>query len=176
MNEVKMIYEELERYFTNSIIVNGIRFNNVIDLESLKLIASCFFLEFAKHKIKNTVELIFIRNETYCLIISSQNNKNEYISIIIVFKIFCQELELFLSHRRATPDIDYVKSLLALEKSIRRDPRYFINSYSIDALSENGLVFGERITKLSEEIKTQSLNNLLNECFNMFYLILGRQY
>ena len=178
MNEIKMIYEKLERYFTGFAGFNVIQFNKSIGIEMFDLIISCFFLEFTEHNIKCKVDLFYLDDENVCLSVCSRNNKNEYISILVVFRIKkYQELKLFISHTRTNPNIDYVKGLLELKNPIHVNPRYFsknINLYSIEVLSEDGLVFGESITKLSIENNPLLLNNLLKDCINMFYMILRK--
>lgn len=178
MNIVRNIYEELERYFANPVCVNvnGIQFNRTIVEDTIKLITHRFSLEFEVHNIKTEMKILRSENEYICLVIDAKNKRDESISILIVFKLLCHELRLFLSHRKISPNEDYLEKIMELENPIRANSTYFGNNnpYSIDALSEHGLVFGECFTDFSVGKDPQSLDSLFQECFNIFFMLLRR--
>ncbi len=178
MNNDKTIYDELERYFTNpiSVDVNGIQFNRTIEEASIQLIGHCLSLELTEHNINIEMNILRSENKYISLVINTKNKKNEYISILFVFRLLCHELRLFLSHRRISPDVGYVEKIMELGNTIRANYSYFGNNnpYSIDALSEHGLVFGESFTNFSLGKNSQSLESLFKDCFDMFFMILRK--
>lgn len=173
MYECRNICDALEKYFTNYGGINVIRLNRTIGIEIFDSITSSFFIEVKKIDITNEVELLDIDNENACLVIYSKNTRNEYISVLIVFKFKRQDLILFFSHTSMKIGVAYVKEIMESENPSLANYAYYSSSipYSIDMLPENGLILKEVITKTSFESDRKTLENRITNCFKMYYLI-----